>query len=63
MLRALSPTKILWSKSQCSRPTTLSGNADFDAYATYVMNAEGYSIQNTWQEALKLYFDIAQVVA
>lgn len=61
MLRVLSPAEISWAKTQCSRPATLSGNADFDAYAAYVMNNQGYSNPNTWQEALELYFNITRV--
>ena len=61
MLRVLSPEKILWARTQCSRPAILSGNADFDAYAAYVMYNQGYSSARTWQEALQLYFNIARV--
>ena len=63
MLRTLAPAIVLWGKTHCRRPETLSGNADFDAYTAYVMNNQGYSTPNTWQEALKLYFDLARVAA
>ena len=61
MLRVLSPAKVSWGKSLCRRPVFWSGNADFDAYAGYVMNSQGYLRAGTWQEALKLYFDIVRV--
>lgn len=63
MLRVLSPAKVSWAKSLCRRPASLSGDTDFDAYAGYVMNSQGYSRPSTWQEALKLYFDIVRVAA
>lgn len=61
ILRPLSAEKI---QTQCSWLETVSGSADFDAYAAYVMNVKGYSTPTTtttW-EALKLYFKISQDV-
>ena len=62
MLRVLSPAKVSWAKSLCRSPASLSGNTDFDAYAG-IFNSQGYSRPSTWQEALKLYFDIVRVAA
>ena len=58
MLRVISPAKVSLVNSLCRRLASLSGNADFDTYAGYVVNSQGYSTPSTWQEASKLYFDI-----
>ena len=63
MFLVFSPVKVSWAKSLCRRPASLSGNADFNAYVGYVMNSQGYSRPSTWQEALRLYFDIVHVAA
>ena len=61
MLKPLSPVKVSWAKTQCRTPVNFSGSPEFDAYAAYVMNNQGYFPPNTWQEALKLYFDLSRL--